>query len=55
MTASSKEERAANRLPGYGKHRDLAQDEREAILAIQADTLSIFAQELWSWMKQRNT
>lgn len=31
---------------------DLAQDEREAILAIRADTLEAFAQELLHWMQQ---
>ena len=33
---------------------DLAQDEREVILAIRADTLEAFAQELLYWMRQRD-
>ena len=33
---------------------DLAQDEREAILAIRADTLEAFAQELLYWMRQHD-
>jgi len=33
---------------------DLAHEEREAILAIKADTLETFAQELLHWMQQRD-
>jgi hypothetical protein len=33
---------------------DLAQDEREVILAIRADTLEAFAQELLYWMRQHD-
>jgi len=32
---------------------ELAQDEREALLAIRADSLETFAQELLQWIKQR--
>jgi hypothetical protein len=47
------------RLLNGDRHRviaafDLAQEERDAILAIQADTLEVFAQALLYWMGQRD-
>ena len=33
---------------------DLAREERDAVLAIRADTLEAFAQELLYWMQQRD-